>query len=99
MLRLLAHRPVPVDAEPGEVLENCCGILVVAAGPVDILEPKQKTAPAMPRRAPSLERRADVTEMQIPGRAWRKACHRRGAIRRCGCHLGPRWAGVPGRAC
>src|SRR5689334_21145822 len=67
MLRLLAHRPVPVDAEPGEVLEYCCGIFVAAAGPVDILKAEQKATPLAPRRAPPLERRADMAEMQIAG--------------------------------
>ena len=42
-------------------------------------EAEQKAAALAPRRAPPLERRAHVAEMQIAGRARRKACHLRAA--------------------
>src|ERR1700719_3038623 len=84
MLRLLARRPVPVDAEPGEVREYCCGIFVAAAGPADVLEAEQKAARPAPRCAPPLERRADMPEMQIAGRARREPCPRPAAPRRYG---------------
>src|SRR5438132_7296426 len=76
MLGLFAHRAVPDEAEPGEILDNGCGILVAAAGPVDVLETEQKAPLYTPRRLPAFERRADVTEMQVTGRARRKAGHR-----------------------
>src|SRR5205823_2412184 len=84
MLRLLSHRPVPIKAQPGEVLQDRCGIFVAAPGPVDILEAEQKAASAAPCRVPPFERRADMAEMQIAGRARRKACHDRAGCRRCG---------------
>ena len=56
MLGLLAHRAVPVEAQPGEILDDRLGILVAAPGPVDIFEAKQKAPPIAPRRPPSFER-------------------------------------------
>jgi hypothetical protein len=79
MLGLLAHRSVPIELQPGEVLEDRRGILVAAPRPVDILEAEQKAACVKPRRAPPFERRADMAEMQIAGRARREARHRRAA--------------------
>src|SRR5262249_36134414 len=75
MLGLFAYHPVPVEAEPGKILDDRCGILVPAAAPVDVFEAKQKMSPSAPRRPPAFERRADVTEMQVTRRARGKSGH------------------------
>src|SRR6266481_3535453 len=72
MLGLFAHDAIPEEPEPGEILDDGCGILVPAAAPVDVLETEQEVPPGAPRRPPSFERRADVTEMQVARRARRK---------------------------
>jgi len=76
MLRLSTHRTVPAEAEPGQIFEDCGGILLAAAGPVDILDAQQEAPSVLPRRTPAFERRTDVTEVQITGGARRKARHR-----------------------
>src|SRR6266481_5665718 len=77
MLGLFAHHPIPEEPEPGEILDDGCGILVPAAAPVDVLETEQEVPSGAPRCPPSFERRADVAEMQVTRRARRKAGHRR----------------------
>src|SRR5262249_21864349 len=69
---LPAPRPAPIEAEPRQIVEDCGGIFLAAAGPVDILDAQQEAPSVPPRRAPAFERRTDVTEMQITGGARRK---------------------------
>src|SRR3954452_18401906 len=70
---LAADRSVPVEAEPGEVLDDRRVVFGPAAGVVDILDPQQKQPAGLARRAPALERRADMPQMQITRRARREA--------------------------
>src|SRR5215470_1599373 len=83
MLRLPAHRTVPIEPEPGEIFEDRCRVFLPAASPVDILKTQQKTPSISARRAPPFERRANVTEMEIPGRARRKSRHCQSRTSRC----------------
>jgi len=53
MLRLSAHRPVPIEAEPGQIFEDCGGIFLAATGPVDILDAQQQAPSVPPRRTPA----------------------------------------------
>src|SRR6266851_700497 len=73
MLRLPADRPIPIEAEPREVLDDRGSVVVAAAGLVDVFEPQQKPAARLARRPPAFERRADMPQVQIPGRARREA--------------------------
>src|ERR1700730_4766967 len=98
MLGLLAHRAVPVEAQPGEILEDRRGILVAAPGPGDIFEAEQEAPPIAPRRPPCFRPRTAVAEMQIARRAGRETRHRRAGSRhelRCGCQRHPAWASFP----
>src|SRR5467141_1217433 len=91
MLGLFAHDPIPEEPEPGEILDDGCGILVPAAAPGDVLETEQEVPPGAPRRPPSFERRADVTEMQVAGRAWRKTRYGRAGGHPLLCCSGSGW--------
>ncbi len=59
MLRLHAHLPVPVQAEPGQILQDRRGVFRAAAGRVDILQPQQEppAASRARRQANSAEAR------------------------------------------
>jgi hypothetical protein len=72
MLGLAADRPVPIETEPGKVLDNGGLTFGPTAGMVDILDAQQKTTARLARGAPTFERGADMPQMQIPGRARRK---------------------------
>src|SRR5205807_10658065 len=72
MLRLPADRPVPVEAEPREVLNDRRGVLGAAAGMIDVFEPQQKPPARLSRRPPAFERRADMPQMQVTCRARRE---------------------------
>src|SRR5690348_9081320 len=72
MIGLAAHRPVPVKPEPGKIFQDGIGEMRPAAGVVDVLQTQQESAARLPCRAPAFESRADMPEMQIPGRARRK---------------------------
>jgi len=76
MFRLPAHQAVPVETEPSEILEDRYSVVVAAPGPVDVLDTQQKASSVTTRRPPPFERRSDMAEMQIPGRARRKSRHR-----------------------
>ena len=72
MLGLATDRPVPIEAEPAQILDDGIRVFRAAAGMVDILDAQQETPAGLARRSPSLQRRADMPEMQIAGRARRK---------------------------
>jgi len=76
MFGLLAHRTVPAQSEPVEILKDRRGILVTAAGLIDVLKTEEKPSSGASCCSPSFERRADVTEMQVTRRARRKPRHR-----------------------
>ena len=69
VLRLHAHRPVPVEAQPGQVLLNRGGELGAAAGGIDILDPQQEPAARLARPPPRSQRGERVAEMEIAGGA------------------------------
>src|SRR5205085_6209036 len=72
MLGLTADRPIPIEPEPAQILEDRLGVFRAAARVVDVLDAEQKAPARFARRAPSLQCRTHMAEMQIPGRAWRK---------------------------
>src|SRR5204863_5472165 len=72
MLGLTADRPIPIEPDPAQILDNSLGVFRAAARVVDVLDAQQKAPARFARRAPSLQRRTHMAEMQIPGRAWRK---------------------------
>ena len=73
MLGLAAQRPVPGEAEPGEVLDDRVVVFGAAAGMVDVLNPQQEAAAGLAGRPPPLQCRADMSKVQIAGRARREA--------------------------
>ena len=81
MARLAPHLAVPVEAEPGQVLDDRGGEFLAAAALVDILD-AQEEAPAaaarVARAAPGEKRGIGVAQMQKPGRARREARHQHG---------------------
>ena len=93
----IAGAPAPSQSSPSQARSSriAAAYSLAAAGPVDILEAQQKAPAVAPRRAPAFERRADMPEMQITGRARRKARHRRAAQR---SSLRVTSAGPPGLA-
>ena len=75
MLGLTAYRSVPVEPEPGQILDDRVGVFGAAARHVDVFKSQQKRAFRRARRPPPFKRRADMPEMQIPGRARRETGH------------------------
>jgi DNA-3-methyladenine glycosylase II len=73
MLGLAAHRPLPVEAEPGEVFVDGGLELGPRACAVDILDAQQEATGLPLGRAPGKEGRMSVTQMKPAGRAGRKA--------------------------
>ncbi len=72
MLRLAAHRALPRQPEPFEVLEDRRLEFRPAARRVDILDAQQNSAAASSRRVTVDERRERVAKMQIAVRARRE---------------------------
>ena len=66
---LVDDLPIPVQAERGEVLQLALRRLPRGALRVNVLHAHKKAAPAAPGVEPSQQRRAEVTQMQIAGRA------------------------------
>ena len=67
-VELEGHRPVPVDAEPGQrALDLLRGLLHLAAR-VGVLDPQQARARATARKEPVEEERVDAADMEKPGR-------------------------------
>src|SRR5258708_8627469 len=83
MLRLHAHGAIPIEAEPGEVVEDCRGEFRTRAGAVDVFDAQQKPSAGGSGFAPGGESRMGVAEMQPAGRARRKPGDA------CGAHRGP----------
>src|SRR5439155_20703455 len=75
MLRLAADRPVPREAEPRQVGNDRSGKMRSAPGVVDVLDAQEKPPTGRTRRFPAIERRADMAEMEIAGRARREPGH------------------------
>src|SRR5947207_14847069 len=82
MRGLPPHRPLPGDAEPGEILIDRGLEFRPAAGRVDVLDPKQEPAARLPRQIEIQQRRIGVAEMQIAVRAggktengWHRSSH------------------------
>src|SRR6516164_447988 len=73
MLGLHAHLAVPIETEPGEVLEDGRGEFRSAARLVDVLEPEQEAPAGLARGTPGNARRICVTQMKEPRGAWREA--------------------------
>ena len=71
--RLEDDRPVVVEAEPRQILDDPRDMLGTAAGPVDILDPQQEAPARIACRAMRQRRRQRVTQMQRSGRARREA--------------------------
>ena len=80
MLGLAAHLSVPAEPQPGQIVTDRLGEFIAAALAIDILEPQQKPPAGAARRPPPFQRGADVSQMQIPGRAWGEPRHLRGAV-------------------
>src|SRR5207248_2392855 len=74
MLGLAADRPIPPQTEPRQIGDDRRLELPPATGVVDILDAQEKPAARRARRLPAGQRRADMTQMQLAGRARRKAC-------------------------
>ena len=77
MLRLAAHRALPLDPEPGEVLADRSLELVARAAPVDVLGAQDEASARGLRLEVALERRAGVTQMHVARRAGCEAGHER----------------------
>jgi len=73
MLRLPPHRPLPVEAEPGEVLLDRGGEFRPAARRVDVLDAQQKAAVGGAGGVERGQRRVRVPEVQVAVRARREA--------------------------
>ena len=74
VIGLAAHRPVPVEAEPAEIVQDRRLELGPAAGRVDILDAQQEPAGIhRPRPVPPDQRRMRVAQMQKAGRAGRES--------------------------
>src|SRR3989344_74592 len=64
---------VPAKPHPAQVFRERGRVLFVAAHGIGILEAQQEHTAVAARQQPVEQRRADIAEMQPPGRAWRKA--------------------------
>src|SRR5690606_16207639 len=69
MLRLATYRPLPVEAEPGEIFEDRLLEGGAAAPGIDILDPQQEPSAGRRRGVPAGQRGMGVAEMQEAGRA------------------------------
>src|SRR3546814_8151340 len=75
MRRLAPHRAVPVEPQPGQILQDAVGELGPAAAGVDVLDAQQEMAARGARRLAGEQGRPGVSEMQPAGRARREAGH------------------------
>lgn len=82
MIGLAAHRLLPVEAEPGEVLGDAGLEFGAAAGAVDILDAQEKAARILPCRAITQESGVDVAEMEMTCRTGRESRNYPGAGRK-----------------
>jgi len=67
MFRLATRRAIPVETEPGQILEDRCLVFRLATGGVDVLDPQQEAPPSLPRAPPSKQGGASVPGVQQPG--------------------------------
>ena len=79
MARLAPHIAVPVEPEPGQILEDRGDEFLAAAAFVDVLDAQEKAPALLARAAPGIERGKSVAQMQEPGRARREPRHQHGA--------------------
>jgi hypothetical protein len=75
MLGLTAHRFLPDQAKPGQILENSCHKFSSAAAGVDVLNAEQKPSVGGTGGVMGKERGEGMAQVQPPGGAWRKARH------------------------
>ncbi len=68
MRRLPPHRPVPVEAEPGEIGERRLGELGAAACRIDVLETEEKASTGLACAPPGEQGGKSVAEMEVAGR-------------------------------
>ena len=64
MLGLHPHRPVPVEAQPGQILQDRGGEFRAAAGRIDVLQPQQEPPAGRPRAPPRDQRGERVAQVQ-----------------------------------
>src|SRR5580693_8423205 len=72
MLRLHPDVAVPIEPEPGEVVDNRRRELRAAAPGIDVLQPQQEFPARFPRPPPGEQRRMGVAQMQAAGRTGRE---------------------------
>ena len=72
MLGLAAHLAVPIETEPGQILDDAGDELVAASRLVDVFDPQQELSAGVARPPPREQRGIGVAEMQPPGRARRE---------------------------
>jgi hypothetical protein len=77
MIGLPPHRPVPVEAQPGKILDDGGLEFGPAAGPVYVFNSQQEPSTSSPGPRPSIQRRTGVAEMEVSGRAGRKTGYER----------------------
>ena len=68
MLRLAAHRKLPAQPQPGQIVFDGGTIFRAAAGAIDIFDAQQKAPAVCFRRPFRIERRKCVAQMQMPRR-------------------------------
>ncbi len=73
MLGLTAHRLLPVEAEPGEIVIDCLLKFRAAAFEIDVFDPEQELAAGGKRHFLIEQCRKAVAEMQIAIRRRREA--------------------------
>ena len=73
VLRLHADLAIPIETEPGQVLQDRRGEFGAATRGIDVLEAQQEPAAGFARAAPGEQRAERVAEMQVAGGAGREA--------------------------
>ncbi len=71
-LGLEDYLAVPVDSEPGEVLDDRVDMLGAGAAGIDVLDPQKEGAVAAPGEIVGEQGRESVAQMQPTGRARRE---------------------------
>ena len=69
------QRAIVLEAEPGEILENCRLVLRSRTLAIVVLNAKQDPPIAVVRGLPHVEGIDDVAEVQKAGGGWREACN------------------------
>ena len=93
--RLAHDRPVPIDAEPCQVIVDRRLEFGAAARVVDVLDAQAELAAGLPRPPPAGERRKGVAEVEVAGRRRGEAGDAHGAQPKDPPHV---WGGGPRRS-